>query len=201
MGYSWLTIGELKTSLGKDQFFHILKCAIAGTADGKSPFPTQLILGAGSGGAVQASQTETIGGGDYYWLRTLPHFAYLRRMDVQETSANEDRPSSDGSIERLSHATSLDAASEIVQEILLAKVTKIIMVPASDIDTSKPVYTYGVDSLVAVELRNWLALELKSDISIFDLTSSAPITDVCKKIASRSQLVPAELKEESGSGS
>ncbi|KAI0879040.1 hypothetical protein GGS24DRAFT_486779 [Hypoxylon argillaceum] len=175
-------------------------CAIAGTADGKTPFPTQLVVGAGSGGAIQASQEDATGGGDYYWFRTLPHFAYLQRVDVQETSANEDKPSSDGSIDRLSHATSLDAASEIVQEILLAKVTKIIMVPASDIDTSKPVYTYGVDSLVAVELRNWLALELKSDISIFDLTSSAPITEVCKKIATRSQLVPAELKEESSGG-
>ncbi|KAI0453135.1 hypothetical protein F5B21DRAFT_505692 [Xylaria acuta] len=184
------------TSLDKDQFLHILKCAMAGTADGKNPFPTQLIVGAGSGGAVQASEPTSIGGGDYYWLRTLPQFAYLQRLDVQETSVTEERPSSDGAIEKLSHATSMDAAAEIVQEILLAKVAKVIMVPVTDIDTSKPVYTYGVDSLVAVELRNWLALELKSDISIFDLTSSAPITEVCKKIASRSHLVPAEAKEE-----
>ncbi|KAI0550654.1 hypothetical protein F4679DRAFT_594564 [Xylaria curta] len=186
------------TSIGKDQFLHILKCAMAGTADGKNLFPTQLILGAGSGGAVQASQADSIGGGDYYWLRTLPQFAYLQHLDVKETSVSEEKPSSDGVIEKLSHAASLDAAAEIVQDILLAKVAKIITVPVTDIDTSKPVYTYGVDSLVAVELRNWLALELKSDISIFDLTSSAPITDVCKKIASKSHLVPAELKEETG---
>ncbi|KAI1345755.1 hypothetical protein F5Y01DRAFT_320442 [Xylaria sp. FL0043] len=186
------------TSVGKDQFLRILKCAMAGTADGKTPFPTQVIVGAGTGGAVQAAEASSIGGGDYYWLRTLPQFAYLQRLDVQETSVNEERHSSDGAIERLSHATSMDAAAEIVQDILLAKVTKVIMVPVTDIDTSKPVYTYGVDSLVAVELRNWLAMELKSDISIFDLTSSAPITEVCKKIASRSHLVPTEAKEETG---
>ncbi|KAI0096862.1 hypothetical protein GGR51DRAFT_489918 [Nemania sp. FL0031] len=184
------------TSLGKDEFFHILKCAMAGTSDGKHQFPTQLIVGAGSGGAVQASQSESMGGSDYYWLRTLSHFAYLQRIGVEERSTHEERVGSDESIDRLSNATSMDAAIDIVQEILLAKVTKIIMVPASDVDITKPVYTYGVDSLVAVELRNWLALELKSDISIFDLTSSAPITEVCKKIAGRSQLVPAELKEE-----
>ncbi|KAI1273287.1 hypothetical protein F5Y07DRAFT_391401 [Xylaria sp. FL0933] len=173
-------------------------CAMAGTADGKTPFPTQVIVGAGSGGAVQAAEASSIGGGDYYWLRTLPQFAYLQRLDVQETSVNEERHSNDGAIEKLSHATSMDAAAEIVQDILLAKVAKVIMVPVTDIDTSKPVYTYGVDSLVAVELRNWLAMELKSDISIFDLTSSAPITEVCKKIASRSHLVPTEAKEETG---
>lgn len=171
---------------------------MAGSANGKNPFPTQLIVGAGSGGAVQASEAGGIGGSDYYWLRTLSQFAYLQRLDVQETSVSEERPSSDGAVEKLSHATSMDAAAEIVQDILLTKVAKVIMVPVTDIDTSKPVYTYGVDSLVAVELRNWLALELKSDISIFDLTSSAPITDVCKKIASRSHLVPAEAKEETG---
>ncbi|KAI1288683.1 hypothetical protein F5Y03DRAFT_80798 [Xylaria venustula] len=187
------------TSLGKDQFLHILKCAMAGTADGKNPFPTQLIVGAGSGGAVQAAETSGVGGGDYYWLRTLSQFAYLQRLDVQETSASEEKQSGDGATEKLSQATSMDAAAEIVQDILLAKVAKIISVPVTDIDTSKPVYTYGVDSLVAVELRNWVALELKSDISIFDLTSSAPITDVCKKIASRSHLVSAEAKEEAGS--
>ncbi|KAI1420233.1 hypothetical protein F5Y12DRAFT_719784 [Xylaria sp. FL1777] len=187
------------TSVNKNQFLHILKCAMAGTADGKNMFPTQLIVGAGSGGAVQAAEASSIGGGDYYWLRTLPQFAYLQRLDVQETSDSEAGPSSDGAIEKLSHAASMDAAAEIVQDILLAKVTKVIMVPATDIDTSKPVYTYGVDSLVAVELRNWLALELKSDISIFDLTSSAPITEVCKKIASRSHLVRAEAKEETSS--
>ncbi|KAI0803650.1 hypothetical protein GGR55DRAFT_691660 [Xylaria sp. FL0064] len=173
-------------------------CAMAGTADGKTPFPTQVIVGAGSGGAVQAAEASSISGGDYYWLRTLPQFAYLQRLDVQETSADEERHSSDGAIEKLSHATSMDAAAEIVQDILLAKVTKVIVVPVTDIDTSKPVYTYGVDSLVAVELRNWLAMELKSDVSIFDLTSSAPITEVCKKIASRSHLVPTEAKEETG---
>ncbi|KAH8164718.1 hypothetical protein CIB48_g3560 [Xylaria polymorpha] len=186
------------TSVGKDEFLHILKGAMAGSANGKNPFPTQLIVGAGSGGAVQASEAGGIGGSDYYWLRTLSQFAYLQRLDVQETSVSEERPSSDGAVEKLSHATSMDAAAEIVQDILLTKVAKVIMVPVTDIDTSKPVYTYGVDSLVAVELRNWLALELKSDISIFDLTSSAPITDVCKKIASRSHLVPAEAKEETG---
>ncbi|KAI0199219.1 hypothetical protein F4808DRAFT_217616 [Astrocystis sublimbata] len=184
------------TSIGKDQFLHILKGAMAGSVDGKTPFPTQIVLGAGSGGAVQATQNDPMGGGDYYWLRTLSQFAYLQRLDMKETSAGEEKTSGDGAAEKLSQVAHMDAASEIVQEILLGKVAKIITVPASDIDTSKPVYTYGVDSLVAVELRNWLALELKSDISIFDLTSSAPITEVCKKIAGRSQLVPTAVKEE-----
>ena len=177
-----------QTSVDADQFLHILGSAMAGTADGEHPLPPQLLVGAGSGGAVQASRAAGIDG-DYYWLRTLSHFAYLQQMDVQEASATEEQSSSDGLIAQLGRSTSMDEATEIVQGILLAKVAKIIVTPVTDIDTSKPIYTYGVDSLVAVELRNWLALELKSEISIFDLTSNTPITEVCKKIAGRSQIV------------
>ena len=150
--------------------------------------PPQLLVGAGSGGIVQASQAAGIDS-DFYWLRTLSHFAYLQRMDVQAASTTEEQSSSDGLIAQLSRSASMDEATEIVQAIPLAKVANIIMTAVTDIDASKPIYTYGVDSLVAVELRNWVALELKSDISIFDLTSNTPITEVCKKIAGRSQIV------------
>ena len=149
--------------------------------------PPQLLVGAGSGGTVQVSRAAGIES-DYYWLRTLSHFAYLQQMDVQ-ASTTEAQSSSDGLIAQLSRSASMDEATEIVQAILLAKVANIIMTAVTDIDASKPIYTYGVDSLVAVELRNWLALELKSDISILDLTNNTPITEVCKKIAGRSQIV------------
>ncbi|KAK7756277.1 putative secondary metabolism biosynthetic enzyme [Diatrype stigma] len=197
------------TSLDGDQFFRVLNCVLTGTADGKSRVPTQVVVGAGSGGAAQAARAANANA-DYYWLRTLSQFAYLQQVDVLASSSSADgsgeEPGAgaggglDRLIRQLGQSTSLDAAVELAQEILLERVAKVIVTPVSDIDVSKPVYTYGVDSLVAVELRNWLALELRSDVSIFDLTSSAPITDVCRKIALRSQLVPAALKEEASDG-
>lgn len=59
----------------------------------------------------------------------------------------------------------------------------------------KSIHAYGVDSLVAVELRNWLSMELKTELTIFDLTGSEPISEVSKKIAGRSKLVPATTKD------
>lgn len=88
----------------------------------------------------------------------------------------------------------MDEAHEAAQDILLTKIANIISLPVADINTAKPLYTYGVDSLVAVELRNWLATEIKTELSIFDLTGSAPICDVSRKIADRSHLVTAEVK-------
>lgn len=44
-----------------------------------------------------------------------------------------------------------------------------------DIDTSKPLHAYGVDSLLAVELRNYFAQELSADVAIFDHMSGPSI--------------------------
>lgn len=144
---------------------------------------------------MQVSQKENPGA-DFYWLRTLPQFAYLQQLDVREGGATENDNENTESklISQLSMCNSMHEANEVAQDVLLSKIAKVISVPIADINTANPVYTYGVDSLVAVELRNWLAMGIKSDLSIFDLTSNAPISEVSKKIASRSQLVPTEVK-------
>ncbi|UNI20497.1 Type I Iterative PKS [Purpureocillium takamizusanense] len=184
------------TGVDEQRFIHTLRCALDGTADGVNSLAPQLLVGAGSGGVQQASRKSDPSAG-FYWLRSLPHFAYLRQVDVKDTDDagdNDDEVGESRDIRLLKLCKSMDEAIEAVQKILVAKIARIISIPVADINTTKPVYTYGVDSLVAVELRNWLSMELRSDLSIFDLTSSAPISDVSRKIAGRSQLVPAVVK-------
>ena len=185
----------MQASVDEKQFFHLLRCALAGTHDGESPLHQQLLVGAGSGGILQAAQKETPGA-DFYWLRTLTPFVYLQQLDVGAGDDDETHEEDDGLklLGKLSQCKSMQEANDISQEILLYKIAKGISIPVEDINTANPVYTYGVDSLVAVELRNWLSMEVKSDLSIFDLTSNAPITEVSKKIAQRSQLVPKTVK-------
>ncbi|KXJ85338.1 hypothetical protein Micbo1qcDRAFT_223400 [Microdochium bolleyi] len=191
------------TAVQADQFYHIVRAAMTGSTTGgdraANPMPTQLLLGGGSGGSQEASHAAGISG-DYYWLRTLAHFAYMQLMDVRLDSASGSAAAGQGKgnvlIAQLRASANIDQATETVTQILLEKIAKSIMTSASDIDTSKPVYSYGVDSLVAVELRNWVGMELQSEINIFDLTSSAPITDVCRKIANRSAIVAEALRHQ-----
>ncbi|PHH90552.1 hypothetical protein CDD83_3314 [Cordyceps sp. RAO-2017] len=178
------------TIIDSQHFFHLLQSALASTADSKNSLPGQLLVGACSGGIMQAAQ-KVNPDAHFSWLQTFASFAYLRELDVQDEGATEvaDKTEDQKLLDQLGRSKSMDEANDTVQQILLSKISKIVSVPVSDINTAKPVHTYGVDSLVAVELRNWLAMELKSDMSIFDLTSNAPISDVCRKIASRSHLI------------
>lgn len=52
-----------------------------------------------------------------------------------------------------------------------------------------------VDSLKAVEMRNRTLREMQSDISVFELLSATPLSDLAAKIASRSGLVKLDAEK------
>lgn len=58
--------------------------------------------------------------------------------------------------------------------MLTAKLARAMRMSVGDIELSKPITEYGMDSLVAVEVRTWVMKELKSDLSVFDMMSNSP---------------------------
>lgn len=174
---------------------HALRSTLAGSVDGdKAPMP-QILVGAGSGG-IQQLVKEKDASADFYWLRSLAAFSYLQQMDVQsqDLESTEGQDEASKLVTELRLSKTMDEANDVAQRLLVSRIAKHISILAGDISTSKPIHAYGIDSLVAVELRNWLSMELKSELTIFDLTGSDPISEVSKKIASRSKLVTTDAK-------
>ncbi|MCJ1240544.1 hypothetical protein MMC14_008548 [Varicellaria rhodocarpa] len=64
-------------------------------------------------------------------------------------------------------ANSLPEAAAAVSDALKKKLSHIIGTPEGDMQPHKRMESYGVDSLVAVELRNWFAKEMAADIAVF----------------------------------
>ena len=85
-------------------------------------------------------------------------------------------------------AQSLTEARDAVIHGLTARLSKALTIPIAEIDADKPLHQYGVDSLVAVELRSWFAKELQADIAVFDILGSATITSVGQLATSKSKL-------------
>lgn len=51
----------------------------------------------------------------------------------------------------------------------------------------------AVDSLKAIEVRNWIFGELKADVSVFDLLSPRPLSKLAVHIVAKSSLVSGEV--------
>ncbi|KAL9067615.1 MAG: hypothetical protein Q9161_006804 [Pseudevernia consocians] len=95
----------------------------------------------------------------------------------------------------LADVASLAAAADLVRDALAAKLAKSLMIPVKDLDTGKSVSTFGVDSLVAVEVSHWSSRKCKADVLSFDVLNNVPLTALAGKIAAKSKLIPAAMLE------
>ncbi|KAK7734711.1 Type I Iterative PKS [Cytospora paraplurivora] len=124
--------------------------------------------------------------------RLDPLFSHLA---VSSVTGDDAAGSKAGTAKAVNYGVLLAAAKspeeivELTLEAFLLKVSRVLSVEVSDLDPAKPLHAYGVDSLVAVELRSWLAKELKAEVSVFDMTNAASIVQVASMAASRSKLV------------
>ncbi len=70
-------------------------------------------------------------------------------------------------------------------DALIAKLADMFNIPGSDIDTGLPMSRYGVDSLVAVELRKWLGSVVRAKVSVFEILQSASLDEFAASLASK----------------
>ena len=89
----------------------------------------------------------------------------------------------------------LNATVELVCDTVAQSLAKSMMVLVEDIETSRTISSYGVDSLVAVDLRSWLFKELQAGVSVFDLLNDTPLMTLSRLIATRSKYVPLQVIE------
>ena len=76
----------------------------------------------------------------------------------------------------------------MVVEALKLKLAKGLGIPIADIDIEKAIYSFGVDSLVALELRYWFAKEMRAEVSIFDIMQSQSVLALGQFAAGKSEL-------------
>ncbi|KAL9078526.1 MAG: hypothetical protein Q9157_002549 [Trypethelium eluteriae] len=177
----------MRLAMGPEELFRIFESAITGYQESEHRMPPQLITGAITGGIGQQMEHLKTGSSfeDAKWM-------YLARLDVQGVSA--DSAESAAEVRgQLTVVTSLAQAGELVEAALAAKLGKSLNMAAEDLDTAKPVHSFGVDSLMAIEVRNWIFKELKSQVSVFDILSAIPMHQLALKIAEKSSLVPQEV--------
>lgn len=91
----------------------------------------------------------------------------------------------------LAGAATLADAEQVAANALLLKLSRILSTELSNLDSSKPLHAYGVDSLVAVELRSWFSKELGAELSVFEMTDKSSIFQLAQAATARSRFLPS----------
>lgn len=133
----------------------------------------QTILGLKSSSAVYKKSPDA-----FYWLQK-PAFRQIYATDHADGAEGDYSDSTGSQTGRsLLSADSVEATAEIVMELLSIKLSKALGINKQELSGKKPMHSYGIDSLVAVELRNWFSKEMNVDIAIFDMLGGATMDAV-----------------------
>ncbi|KAK5942650.1 Type I Iterative PKS [Knufia obscura] len=95
----------------------------------------------------------------------------------------------------LAKAGTAGEAAEAVEDMLKSNVAVSMGSTADNVDVDKPLHSFGIDSLKAVEVRNWLFREAKADLSIFDILSPTPLKKFAVMVVSKSKYVSEQVAE------
>jgi len=148
--------------------------------------PAQIITGLATGGTANTAGIQP----PFYFDDA--RFSVLKNTGLQ----NLGGLAADGTVPiktLMAQAQNIEEAAKVVTAAVTAKVAKSLQTAESEIDSGRPLHSYGVDSLVAVEIRNWVFKELKAEITVFDILSAVPITALSQAIAVKSKLLPEAL--------
>ncbi|PGH17803.1 hypothetical protein AJ79_00944 [Helicocarpus griseus UAMH5409] len=95
----------------------------------------------------------------------------------------------------LGAARTREEAVEVVLNGILNKLSVLLNVSADQIDIGKSTRSNGVDSLIAIEFRTWLAKEAGTELSLIDVTVGGSINELSQKVGALSRFVQSNVAE------
>jgi zearalenone synthase (highly reducing iterative type I polyketide synthase) len=184
----WEAVG-----IREPEFHRIMTAAIAGCWS-KQALPAQVVCGLPTGGILQSARLER----PFYF--DDPRFAWLRKKDVVADAeagagAAATGEESETLTAQLGRVRSLREATNVVSNALRHRLARELQTEVDNVDAGRPLHGYGIDSLGAVEIRNWVVAHLQADTSLFDVLGAGSIQALAAKIAVISKAVPSTVQE------
>lgn len=186
-------------SIQEAQLHRLLKAAITGHSSGGQRTPSQIITGVATGAYLQRNAIQ-----DPIWQHDA-RFTHTLKHGLSPTSPSPSSSPEETSLPLLLRsAPTLASATSALTHALATKLARALGVPVEDIDASRPVSAHGVDSLVAVELRNWIQRRAGAAVSVFELMGAESVRGLAGRVVGRSGFLREGLRvrvgKESGGG-
>ncbi|KAK3368030.1 hypothetical protein B0H63DRAFT_424209 [Podospora didyma] len=160
-------------TVNEQEVLALLSAAVRGVSSPQCLTGLKLHLGADGGWAYYASD---------------PRFIELKALCLAEAEREGKVPKqavSPGNAFRA--AKSNEEAAAIAGQGILQKLSEVLTISMQDLDVERNITSYGLDSLTAIELRNWIAKELRANLQILELLSSGTVNDLAALIVQKTR--------------
>ena len=91
--------------------------------------------------------------------------------------------------QRLKTAADQETALQALYEGLVAKLSGVLMIPTEAMDKDASITSFGLDSLAAIEVRNWITREVEANLQVLEILTSSSLMALAKTILGKSKLV------------
>ena len=124
-----------------------------------------------------------------FWAQT-PMFSHMRvRKGVGAQKEDGAKVVEKESIRRqLAGAESLAETRIVIYNALALKVSAILMIEDEDLSPDRALGSYGSDSLVAVEIRNWIRREMEATVALLDILADNTLSTLTDCILATSKM-------------
>lgn len=161
-------------SVSEQEVLALVSVAISSSAVGGG-CPAQVLTG------LRLNPMGPTGALPYY--AEDPRCVDLKRASILEAAAGGNVPVS----YRAAFNATQDPAErvEVATNGVLQKLAEVLSVSRDDVDAQRSMTSYGLDSLTAIEVRNWITRELGTNLQILELLTAACVADLAGLIVSR----------------
>lgn len=119
---------------------------------------------------------------EFTW-HTDARFGRLLQALEDLSHKNNYSKSSDGLATDVLASTSPVEFRQIVTKAILDRLAKLLFTPSDEMDPSRGVSEYGMDSMIAAELRNWFVKSFQTDVTFLELLNpQTKILDLVEKV-------------------
>jgi hypothetical protein len=119
----------------------------------------------------------------------FPLFTQQGRLNAQQDGAGTAGGGEPDIEAWLRLAQTLDEAAQIVTDAIIDKLSSLLSNAVEDVDPARTISANGVNSLVALELKTFMARKFKADVPVLVLMDSLSLAQLCRKVASASAAI------------
>lgn len=125
-----------------------------------------------------------------FWSEDAKFVHLLRAAEAASTSSSTTTKISPGAAFKA--ATTRSDAEQVVCNALVEKIAEVISMEPEELDTSRAISHYPLDSLTAIEVRNFITRMFEANLQVLELLASGSIESLAKLVCTKSKIALPE---------